>query len=135
MVQGAGCRVQGAGCRVQGGPGHPAVPVFLHLLPPWQGDLPPDELDDPKGAYLEHGVGVVPAEGGSQGDGDEVEDEKVEDYEVDSNKQDEYVEVEDDEKVEDDEDVEVEDDEDAEDDEDGDGPLVLGPAVEDDEDD
>ena len=42
-------------------PGHPLLPVGLHHLLRGQGDLALDQLQDPHGARVEHGVGVVPA--------------------------------------------------------------------------
>ena len=42
-------------------PVHPLLPVGLHHLLGGQGDLALDQLQDPHGARVEHGVGVVPA--------------------------------------------------------------------------
>ena len=49
-------------------PCHPLFPVCLHCSLVRQTHFPLDQLDDPHGADLEHGVGVVPA-GDNDGDG------------------------------------------------------------------
>ena len=49
-------------------PCYPLFPVCLHCSLVRQAHFPLDQLDDPHGADLEHGVGVVPA-GDNDGDG------------------------------------------------------------------
>ena len=73
-------KLKDARCRMQGeAPGHPVVPVLLHLLPGGQAELPLDQLDDPEGAYLEHRVRVVPGGGCLMDDEENAEEDEKED--------------------------------------------------------